>query len=273
MKAKDNSDPLPGISEAAASGRTAVIFGELRERLRVPQVNLIWRCLAVEPAALDWAWQHLRPLYDSGLVWAAAEQLERALPRLPAGVPPAAPVGEAAAIDAVLQAYQRANTVNLLSLMALLNVGQTGAAAAARMLTPAPPPPPMPGSLPALLDVDAMPARLAGLVRACNRLGSDEAEPMMASAWRQLAHWPAFLEQVLQALGPLHAQAVLQAERDRLHAGALAGAAALAAAIPSRPGPVPALVGQTAARFADGPLPRMLMLVALMRDLLARRRP
>ena len=40
------SDPVPAITEAAATGETAAIFADIRQVLGVDVVNLIWRHLA-----------------------------------------------------------------------------------------------------------------------------------------------------------------------------------------------------------------------------------
>ena len=47
------SDPVPAITEAAATGETATIFADIRGVLGVDVVNLIWRHLAVNPGALS----------------------------------------------------------------------------------------------------------------------------------------------------------------------------------------------------------------------------
>ena len=50
------SDPVPAITEAAATGETAAIFADIRQVLGVDVVNLIWRHLATMDGALPWAW-------------------------------------------------------------------------------------------------------------------------------------------------------------------------------------------------------------------------
>ena len=49
------SDPVPAITEAAATGGTAAIFADIRQVLSVDVVNLIWRHLATMDGALPWA--------------------------------------------------------------------------------------------------------------------------------------------------------------------------------------------------------------------------
>src|SRR6201993_3634750 len=79
------SDPVPAITEAAATGETAAIFADIRQVLGVDVVNLIWRHLATIDAALPWAWGTLRPLYVDGSVLGEATTLRRelALPPMP----------------------------------------------------------------------------------------------------------------------------------------------------------------------------------------------
>ena len=81
------SDPVPAITEAAATGETAAIFADIRNVLGVDVVNLIWRHLATIDGALPWAWGTLRPLYADGSVGNEAQALRAALM-----LPPASPI-------------------------------------------------------------------------------------------------------------------------------------------------------------------------------------
>src|SRR5260370_25281461 len=57
------SDPVPAVTEAAATGQIAEIFADIRRVYRVGVVNLVWRHLAVFPGSLPWVWQCVTPLY------------------------------------------------------------------------------------------------------------------------------------------------------------------------------------------------------------------
>jgi hypothetical protein len=48
------TNPVPAITEAAATGETAAIFADIRQVLGVDVVNLIWRHLATIEGALPW---------------------------------------------------------------------------------------------------------------------------------------------------------------------------------------------------------------------------
>jgi hypothetical protein len=69
------SDPVPAVTEAAASGEIAAIFADIRRVLGVEVVNLVWRHLATIPDALPWTWGMLRPLYVNGTIAAEAAAL------------------------------------------------------------------------------------------------------------------------------------------------------------------------------------------------------
>ena len=120
------SDPVPAVTEAAATGETAEIFADIRRILGVEVVNLIWRHLAMIPGALPTAWGILRPPYADGTITAAASALrgELDLPRLP--VLPAAALSAAGLladdvrmIRNILAAYNKTNAMALVALSAL----------------------------------------------------------------------------------------------------------------------------------------------------------
>lgn len=71
------SDPLPAITETAATGETAVIFADIREVLGVDVVDLIWRHLATIDGALPWAWSALRPLHVGTIALAVQRRRSR----------------------------------------------------------------------------------------------------------------------------------------------------------------------------------------------------
>jgi len=114
------SDPVPAITEAAATGETAAIFADIRQVLGVDVVNLIWRHLTTIDNALPWAWGVLRPLYLEGSVISEATALhsDLRLPSIPSisaevfaglGLPPI----DLTAIRGVLAAYDRTNAMAL----------------------------------------------------------------------------------------------------------------------------------------------------------------
>ena len=104
----------------------ARIYAEIRRLSAVPMVALIYRHLATIPGALEWAWGLLEPAMRSGHVQEQAWRLAQAV-AVPAvhEIPrPALRVmgigaSDEASIIAVLEAYNRANPVNIVSLRCL----------------------------------------------------------------------------------------------------------------------------------------------------------
>jgi len=256
-------DPLPAVTEAEASGETAAIFADFRALLGVSTVNLIWRHLATIPGALPWAWAALRPAYADGRLAAAAAAL--AIPPLP--LPPIAPAAWAAAgldqaardgIAAVETAYGRTNPLAMLALSALL------APPGAARHHPAPGDPRAPIALPPLPA--ALPADVLAVVLRLNALGARAvggAPPVLASMYRHLGYWPAYLALAEAQLAPLAADGRLNAAiaACRAEAARVAGGLGIAPG----PCPAPAAVATAIDRFGGEVLPRMVVICEALR--------
>ncbi len=202
-------DPVPAITEAEATGETAAIYTDIRATTGVPVVNLIWRHLATMPGALPWTWEALRPLYAAGIVPKAAALL-RANLDLPAMQPWPVSVLECAGLSSadqegisrILRSYNRSNAMNLVALAALQAYSR--GEADDTPLAETRPGGGIEGQLPALLTFDQMAPATADVVYRLNAIG-DEEHRVIASMYRHLAHWPAFLALVWQRLAPLAA--------------------------------------------------------------------
>ena len=268
------SDPVPAVSEAAATGETAALFADIRAVYGVSVVNLVWRHLATMPGALAHVWGGLRPLYRDGTIAceAAALRADLAVPeaaRLPPFVLASAGLDDAAmaAIRDVLAAYDRTNAMALVALSAARErlAGRVGPMVA---LPPSAPPPPAPLRLPPLVDLSAMAPATASLVVALNRLGAVQPAPVLASMYRNLAHWPGFLALAWGVVAPLDADGRLAAAI----AEALRMARTRAAALPPPPEDVPPLdpalrpqVDAALALFTGDAISRMLVVTAVLR--------
>lgn len=273
------TDPVPAVAEAAATGETARIFADIRAVLGVEVVNLIWRHLAIFPGALPWAWEGLRPLYADGTLAAEAARLHRdlqlpPLPRLSPEVLTCAGLNEPdlATIGNVLSAYNRTNAMALLALSALLvrlsgeqTEGGAGAASPGGAGAEAGQIP-----LPKLLAMDEMAPATAQLVLALNRLGAQRDDPILASMYRHLAHWPSYLALAWTLVAPLQAdgrldgairEAVTKA-RDR--AAGIAGQLRPSTTVPSDPETAAAIRAAIDA-FAGDVIVRMVVICALLR--------
>ena len=209
-----HGDPVPAITEAAATGETAAIFADLRTTLGVNVVNLVWRHIATFPGALPWAWASVKPAYVSGRVGIEAQRIRAGLtlPKLPqiprsalacAGIDAA---GEASILR-ILHSYNRSNAMNLAALSALVRIidGMPVEPCDSPVATNRPPEVAIEGALPELLTLDAVAADTADLIRRSNLLGDRAQGRITASMYRHLAHWPGFLALGYVYLSPLAA--------------------------------------------------------------------
>ncbi len=266
------SDPVAAISEAEARGETASLFADIRAVYGVSVVNLVWRHLATMPGALAHVWGALRPLYVDGTVAREAAALRGAMavpfaPEVPRCVLEAAGLDAAAraGVAQVMAAYDRTNAMALVALSAARarlegrggEAWQPGAVVAPEAAL----------ALPKLLDLAEMAPATAELVRALNRLGSTRPDPVLASMWRNLAHWPGFLALCWPVLAPLDADRHL----ERAIAGGLALARRRAGTLP-RVADVPPLdaalvprVDAALALFTGDAIARMLVVTRVLR--------
>lgn len=249
-------DPVPAVIEAEAEGAVAATFADLRQTLGMPLVNLVWRHLAVRPAALEWTWSALAPLYRSGAVAGEAALLRErvllpAVPRWPRAALRAAGIGVAdeAAIAAVLRSYDRGNGSNLLAFSAML-AHLDGAAPAGRPRHG--PAGTAEAPLPALLDLAAVAPETADLALRLNELGQATPGPILASLYRHLAHWPGYMALAWTLLAPLDARGELAPAIARTRDAAAAGGRALLAEMP----PAPAGVSEADRAYARAALER-----------------
>jgi len=213
------SDPVPAITEATATGETAAIFADIRRVLGVEVVNLVWRHLATIPDALSRTWGMLRPLYVDGTIATAAAALhdDLDLPELPPFPPELLAAtellgGDLGTIRNILAAYDRTNAMALIALSALLcrlegEPPARNAASSHGVGVVYEPPPSIP--LPSLPAMAELPPATAELVLILNRLGTRRDDAVLASMYRHLAYWPAYLALAWTLVAPMDADGSL----------------------------------------------------------------
>jgi hypothetical protein len=260
------SDPIPSITEAAATGETAAIFADIRQVLGVDVVNLIWRHLATIDGALPWAWGTLRPLYADGSVISEATALHKALALPPMPAIPAevfAGLGlhadDLAAIRGVLAAYDHTNAMD----------GRTPHDSAAA--EPAPMAATARIGLPKLLDLTDMQAGTAALVTALNGFGTRRPGAVLASMYRHLAHWPSYLSFAWLLLAPLDSDGLLATAIEQVRQAASVRADRLLVRLAaSSPPPAQAAAISTAIEpFSGDVIVKMLVICAFLRRVTA----
>jgi hypothetical protein len=274
------SDPVPAITEAAATGETAAIFADIRAVLGVGVVNLIWRHLATVDGALQWAWRALRPLYADGSVIGQATALRRdlALPSMP---PIQAEIYSAlglrpedmAAIRGVLSAYDHTNGMAVVALTALRGRLDGRVAAGARPAAPTPLGVVPWIGLPKLLDLTAMPPETAALIIALNGFGTRRPGAVLASMYRHLAHWPSYLAFAWLLLAPMEGDGRLAAVIDQAQSAVQSHAdGLLVRLIDQTEQPPPALATWISAAvepFVGDVIVKMLVICAFLRRVTA----
>ena len=223
---------LPEIRESEASPEVAAIYRDMKEVMGLPMVNLIYRYVATLPGCLPWIWGMVRPHFLSGAMERAAAELRKglALPALaavgPRGLTDAGIDAQAkATIRRTIDAYNRGNSANLISLTAIrLALDRDVPMAPEGAETPAPPPDVAP--LPSILRREDLEPGTAATVRALTSLHGTAGVSVIPSLYLHLAHWPAFLDLARARLEPVaddlaaaseQARALARTEAERLY--------------------------------------------------------
>jgi hypothetical protein len=230
---------LAELSEEAATGRIAEIYGEIRRFSGVPYVSSLQRYLATMPGVLEWAWDAVRPAMASGIIPETGWRLARTV-----RLSPATPVSEAtlrdwgvdaaglASIRNVAANFVRVSPVNLVTgacLAQLLNGARPSGSGFAEPWTPPAMLPPMPGNAdPASLS----PEHRAVLMRFATEV---DGKPFIPALYRQLAHWPAVLAWLADELAPRFAAPATAAARTAFRAAARNAAPDIVARLPGVP--------------------------------------
>ena len=201
---------LAEIKEADATGVIADIYNDIRNSLRVPMVNLIFRHMATVPGCLEWAWVSVGPLYVSGRVAEAAQALlakqqPLALNFSSDEITACDMSAETlAAVRATCRAYSSANPANLLALKALrLMLDETPQARAQRKPTPGAltrPPIANVTALPPMAEMAALADDTKALLRALAHQLHGPDGRVIPSFYRHFTAWPQFLQLLLRQL-------------------------------------------------------------------------
>lgn len=226
MKTRPLGDPMAAMSEADAEGEIAAIFADIRTSLGTSSVNLIWRHLATFPGALSWCWRTIAPLHRRSELGDAARDFRReltgpTLPRLPNELLSILGLGQndIALISSTMRGYQMSCTMNILFLNALLLLLLTGSASGSRL-----------GAAPVQIGTSAVSPSMQKMARLLNpeemppavaqlawRLNSfcTPGDPILASLYRYLANWPAFLALTWSLIAPMEADGRLRTAIDQ----------------------------------------------------------
>jgi hypothetical protein len=261
---------LTELSERDATGPTRAIYDELKRLGGVPMVALIFRHLATLPGALEWTWAAIGPAWKAGRLQEEAWRIAREAP-MESIAPMPREALTALGVDApglreihvVLDAYNRANPENMLSVLCLLRLLEGSQAAKAFGARPWMPPP-APGPLAPMTDVATMPRDVAALLDLVAAPGEANGPRVVQSLYRHFGHRPAFLALAITLLLQRFDDGSIDRSVASIHASMSAGAGELARGLSAPPAPHPGI--RTACeRFGGAVIPQMIVVGALLK--------
>ena len=260
---------LAELSERAASGEKAAIYAEMKRLGGVPMVALIFRHLATIPGGIEWTWNAIGPAWRTGRLQETAWRIAREAPLAPlAAIPSEALVALGvdgaglAEIHIALEAYNRANPENMLSVLCLLRL-LGGARAVEPLDARAWTPPPAPGPLIAMADVATLPREVSALLDLVAAPGDDGGPRVVQSLYRHFAHRPAFLALAVTLLRQRFDDGAIGRSVAAIAASMNAAADELARALSAPPAPDPA-IRAVCERFSGAVIPQMIVVGRLL---------
>jgi hypothetical protein len=186
------------IPESDASGALALCYADIRRRLGVPVVNLIWRHLAAL-GEIEACWERARA--NLARIERDAAGLNAAARELAAGLAPLCSLPWSDPGPAILLSYERGNSLNLAMVRLLL--GRPPPEAGGRL-------PQAPTSLPPVPRFADLPASSREAVERLAAAGPGAATGVRPTLWVHLACTPALLAAAAESL-----PAILADERFR----------------------------------------------------------
>lgn len=210
---------LAEVTEDAASGEIAGIYGEIRRLTAVPFVALIYRHLATIPGALEAVWQAVGPSLQSGQLQERAWRLGRNAWN-DAGADATedlrGPDRESMSrIGDVIAAYNRANPVNLVIVALIQQTAQDDRTASNALECEVWTLPPSIRALPPIPAIAELPANVRACVDAFGKPGTPGMPVLVPTLYRHLAHWPDFLVFARREVLPRLAAGTFQPAIDR----------------------------------------------------------
>jgi hypothetical protein len=260
---------LAELPENEATGRIREIYAEIKLLGGVPMVALIFRHLATLPGGIEWMWEAIGPAWRSGRLQEASWRIARETPLRPIAAIPR-PALAALGMDAtdlrevrtVLEAYNRANPENMLSVLCLLRMIE-GRRAVVAPVTSAWAPPPAPGPLVPMASLATLRRDLSELLDLVAAPGDGEGPRVVQSLYRHLAHRPAFLALAVTLLRQRFDDGSIAREVGTLGKSMADAADQLVRELSAPPAPHPGVL-EACRRFGGAVIPQMIVVGALL---------
>ena len=209
---------LPEISADNAKGEIKHIYQSIETALGVRLVNLVYRHLATVPGALEWAWYTVGEPFQAGifaerskvLIPSARGQQRHSISMEAAGLT----VEDANNVIRTLDAYNRANPMNAVSLRVIALALESGRAASA-----APVEAPSRVDLPTLLPMsplDSLDPIATALMHRLAHLTTGRESKIVPSLFRHFAPWPVLLVQLADWMEDLNDGGVIDDQAARV---------------------------------------------------------
>jgi hypothetical protein len=260
---------LAELPERDATGEKAAIYAEMKRLGGVPMVALIFRHLATIPGGIEWTWGAIGPAWREGRLQEAAWRIAREarlapLARIPREALASLGVDDAglAEIRTVIDAYNRANPENMLSVLCLLRLLE-GSSAALPLGESTWTPPPAPGPLVPMTDVATMTPEVSSLLDLVAAPGAEGGPRVVQSLYRHFGHRPAFLALIVTLLRQRFDDGSIDRGVGTIRAAMNAAADSIARGLSAPPAPDPA-IRAVCERFSGAVIPQMIVVGRLL---------
>jgi len=262
---------LPELSERDAAGEKAAIYAEMRRLGGVPMVALIFRHLATLPGGLEWMWAAVGPAWRSGRLQETAWRIAREAPLEPLARMTGADLSLAAVDDAalaeihaVLEAYNRANPENMLTILCVLRLlGGMKATRDVESLGWAPPT--APGPLPPMVHPKDFSREVAGILDRVAAPGEPGGPRVVQSLYRHLVHRPEFLALAVERLRERFEDGAVDRGVGTIHGAMSAAADDIVRSLSAPPAPH-AGIRPICERFGGAVIPQMIVVGRLLEE-------
>lgn len=268
-------ETLPELSERNAPPSVRAVYAGLREAAVAPIAALIWRHIATYPGMLEACWASLKPAFESGqlpsIAWRIAKQTtpEGLLPRIEPHAQVALGItsDDAATIRAVVEAYNRANPVNLLAVLTLLARLESNAQSRPSSAPAHTPLEAITRALPRMTPPGEMSPNVRWLLNDLRLGDRTHLDPVVPSLYRHLTNWPAYLGTLHIALAPRFRDGSMSDAIGRVEKAMAAEAAVLGSQIePIQELQHKAELQATMRRFTSGFIPMMIVVGCAMAE-------
>jgi hypothetical protein len=209
---------LPELSADNAKGEIKHIYQSIEAALGVRLVNLVYRHLATVPGALEWAWYTVGEPFQAGIF---AERSKALIPSAPGpqkhGISMDAAgltAEDAENVIKTLDAYNRANPMNAVSLRVIALALEAARPASAAPVD-APPPVDLPTLLP-MVSLDSLDPAETALMHRLARLTTGRESKIVPSLFRHFASWPGLLRQIADWMDDLNDSGVIDDQAARV---------------------------------------------------------